>query len=49
VIRLKTRSSPLVVHGSPRPDGEWRVISEDGGGLAMEQWQDGQLNARLAG
>lgn len=48
VIRLKTRSAPVVMHGVPRPDGEWRVVEDSPERLLMEQWQDGQVGVRLA-
>ncbi|MFG1461432.1 FAD-dependent oxidoreductase [Xanthobacter sp. DSM 24535] len=48
VIRLKTRVLPLVIHGAPHPQGDWRVIADDGAHLEMEQWYAGELQARLA-
>jgi rubredoxin-NAD+ reductase len=48
VIRLKTRSAPIVIHGAPDPRGAWTVIQDNGDGLVMEQWRDGTLRSRLA-
>ncbi|VTZ25361.1 Rubredoxin [Methylocella tundrae] len=48
VIRLKTRSMPLVMYGTPHPDGEWRIVEDDTERLVMEQWQNGELTSRLA-
>ncbi|MFG1425463.1 FAD-dependent oxidoreductase [Roseixanthobacter glucoisosaccharinicivorans] len=48
VIRLKSRALPVALHGLPHPNGAWRVISDDGAHLEMEQWHDGVLRARLA-
>jgi rubredoxin-NAD+ reductase len=47
VIRLKTRSLPIVVHGQPRRDGQWRVVEADESRLCMQQWQDERLIATL--
>ncbi|OZI60514.1 FAD-dependent oxidoreductase [Bordetella genomosp. 11] len=47
LIRLKTRACPVVVHGVPRADGEWRVSHSTGQDLRMEQWHGGMLVARL--
>jgi len=48
VIRLKTRSAPITIHGAPDPQGAWRVIQDSRDGLVMEQWRDGTLRSRLA-
>ncbi|OYX69960.1 MAG: rubredoxin [Rhizobiales bacterium 32-66-11] len=48
VIRLKSRVLPVALHGLPHPSGAWRVISDDGAHLEMEQWHEGALRARLA-
>jgi rubredoxin---NAD+ reductase len=48
VIRLKTRSAPIIIHGAPDPQGAWRVIQDSRDGLVMEQWSDGTLKSRLA-
>lgn len=47
VVRLKTRSVPIVVHGTPMRDGEWRVIDETADFLHMQQWRDGVAIATL--
>jgi rubredoxin---NAD+ reductase len=47
VIRLKTRSAPVVVEGSIRRGGEWRHVEGAQGELIMEQWLDGNVTARL--
>lgn len=47
VVRLKTKSAPVVMHGLPVKDGEWRVLADDGHGLAMEQWHEDFMVARL--
>ncbi|ELS4492830.1 TPA: FAD-dependent oxidoreductase [Klebsiella michiganensis] len=47
VIRLKTRSLPIEIHGAPCKQGEWRVLDEKEGYLFMEQWLDGQAVAKL--
>ena len=48
VIRLKTRSVPIVIHGRPVPGAPWQVIEESESRLVMEQWREGRLGARLA-
>ena len=48
VLRLKTRSTPVVVHGAPIAGAEWTVIEDTVERLMMEQWADGALVARLA-
>lgn len=48
VIRLKTRSAPVVVEGAVSAAGEWRVIRDDAEALVMEQWVNGERVARLA-
>jgi rubredoxin-NAD+ reductase len=47
VIRLKTKSTPIVLHGAPRAGMPWREI-ESGSHLVMEQWVDGACVSRLA-
>ena len=47
VVRLKVRSAPVVMHGVPTADAEWRVLVDDDAGLAMEQWRGDSLVARL--
>jgi rubredoxin-NAD+ reductase len=41
VIRLKTHSLPVVMHGLPALDGQWRVMSETKTQLKMAQCVDG--------
>lgn len=41
VIRLKTRSLPLVIHGQPCSDLEWQTVTDDGDYLLMQQLRDG--------
>ncbi|GLK79146.1 FAD-dependent oxidoreductase [Methylopila turkensis] len=48
VIRLKTRSTPVVIEGAPSTAGEWRVLQDDADALVMEQWAGGARVARLA-
>ena len=47
VIRLKTRSAPVVIEGAIKTGGEWRIVSETESELVMEQRQGGELIARL--
>lgn len=47
VVRLKTRSVPIVVHGTPMRDGEWRVLDDTADFLHMQQWRDGVAIATL--
>lgn len=46
-IRLKTRSTPVVMRGAPGL-GEWRVVEDGPERLVMEQWRDGEIAVRLA-
>jgi rubredoxin-NAD+ reductase len=48
VVRLKTKSAPLVMHGLPAKDGEWRVVAGSQTRFAMEQWRGGDVVARLS-
>ncbi|TDR88988.1 FAD-dependent oxidoreductase [Enterovirga rhinocerotis] len=48
VIRLKTSSTPLVLHGLPRPGGDWRILEDSADRLVMEQWRGGKPAVRLA-
>ena len=41
VIRLKTHSLPVVLHGSPVSHGQWRVVSDTPKQLKMAQQVDG--------
>jgi rubredoxin---NAD+ reductase len=47
VIRLKTRSLPVELHGVPLPGGDWEVEEESTARLAMVQRRDGEVVARL--
>jgi len=47
VVRLKTRSLPVVLHGLPSPDLSWATTSETPNELVMEQCVDGQVRAQL--
>jgi rubredoxin-NAD+ reductase len=47
VIRLKTRSLPIVIRGVPDTDGRWHTIREDKDALVMEQYVDQQAIALL--
>lgn len=47
VVRLKTRSMPVVLHGLPNPEGQWQVVNQDDFMLVMEQWIGGQAVAKL--
>ena len=47
VIRLKTRSLPIEMHGTPCAQGEWRVVREDQDCLLMEQQVDGRTASTL--
>lgn len=47
VIRLKTRLLPVLVHGLPCADGEWRVLEETDDYLYMQQWRAGRAVAKL--
>ncbi|KQO45460.1 rubredoxin [Methylobacterium sp. Leaf86] len=48
VIRLKTRSAPVELHGIPVPGAPWHVIEDTERRLAMEQRHDGGITAWLA-
>lgn len=47
VIRLKTRSVPIVLHGLPAPDGHWEVVLESADELVMEQKMGERIVSRL--
>ncbi|WP_271411239.1 FAD-dependent oxidoreductase [Pseudomonas sp. Q1-7] len=47
VIRLKTRSLPIEMHGTPCAAGQWRVVHEDDSYLLMEQQVDGRTASTL--
>ncbi|WP_232628724.1 FAD-dependent oxidoreductase [Methylobacterium sp. Leaf118] len=48
VIRLKTRSAPIALHGTPVAGLPWHVVEESPHRLAMEQRQGGDVTAWLA-
>ena len=48
VIRLKTRSAPIALHGAPVAGSPWHVVEESEHRLAMEQRHDGAVTAWLA-
>ncbi len=47
VIRLKTKSIPVVMHGLPVPSGHWQVVQDLATKLLMQQCLDGQIIASL--
>ncbi|RTY58901.1 rubredoxin [Pseudomonas veronii] len=47
IIRLKTRSLPIEIHGSPCQEGEWVVVEEDVNYLVMHQIVNGQPGSLL--
>lgn len=47
IIRLKTKSAPIMLHGTPHPDAVWRTVRDDATSLVMEQWRAGKLASRL--
>jgi rubredoxin-NAD+ reductase len=47
VIRVKTRSTPIVVRGLPSRELDWQVVEEDDGHLAMAQYRDGDIVSSL--
>ena len=47
VIRLKTRSLPVVVHGTPVRGAPWQMVENTPARLAMEQWRGADCLARL--
>ncbi|GAB6846076.1 rubredoxin-NAD+ reductase [Methylorubrum rhodinum] len=48
VIRLKTRSAPIALHGTPVAGAPWHVVEDSPQRLAMEQRQGGEVIAWLA-
>jgi rubredoxin-NAD+ reductase len=48
VIRLKTKSAPVMLQGAPHPEASWRTIRDDATALVMEQWRGDQLTSRLS-
>jgi rubredoxin-NAD+ reductase len=50
VVRLKTRSLPIELHGMPVTEGIWITVSQGNGYLRMEQWfEDNQVSTLLVG
>lgn len=47
VIRLKTRSLPIVVRGIPVPDQQWFIVTDDANKLVMEQRDNQQTTVSL--
>jgi rubredoxin-NAD+ reductase len=47
VIRVKTRSTPIVVRGLPSCELDWQIVEEDDGHLAMAQYRDGDIVSSL--
>jgi rubredoxin-NAD+ reductase len=47
IIRLKTRSLPIVVRGLPQEKGEWKVVSHTHDELVMEQYVNKEVVALL--
>lgn len=47
IIRLKTRSLPIEIHGAPCQEGEWVVVEEDAHYLVMQQLVDGKAGSLL--
>jgi rubredoxin-NAD+ reductase len=48
VIRLKTKSAPVMLQGAPHPEGTWRTVRDDAAALVMEQWRGGERTSRLS-
>ncbi|CAB3799889.1 FAD-dependent oxidoreductase [Pararobbsia alpina] len=47
VIRVKTRSTPIVVRGMPSRELDWQIVEEDDEHLAMAQYRDGEIVSSL--
>jgi rubredoxin-NAD+ reductase len=47
VLRVKTRSLPILMRGAPSRDLQWEVVDEDEQQLSMAQYRDGALIASL--
>lgn len=47
VIRVKTKSLPIVLHGAPQPQLDWLVLEETPDLLVMQQARDGQVLSTL--
>jgi len=47
VLRVKTRSLPILMRGAPSRDLQWEVVDEDEQQLSMAQYRDGAVTASL--
>lgn len=47
VIRLKTKSLPIEIHGNPCREGQWVVVTEDANQLVMQQLINGTPSSTL--
>ena len=47
VIRVKTKSLPIVLHGAPQPQLDWLVLEDTPDLLVMQQERDGQVLSSL--
>ena len=47
VVRLKTRSLPIVIHGMPVADGEWHTVCDNDKELIVEQRIRDEVVAQL--
>ncbi|HBI82313.1 MAG TPA: rubredoxin [Alcaligenaceae bacterium] len=47
VIRVKTKSLPILLHGAPRPNGCWSVLEDSPDVLVMHQTENGQVISML--
>ena len=47
VIRLKTKSLPILLHGVPHREGAWEIVEDHDDFLTMRQMHDQQLVATL--
>jgi rubredoxin-NAD+ reductase len=47
VIRVKTRSTSIVVRGLPSRGLDWQIVEEDDEHLAMAQYRDGDIVSSL--
>ncbi|HEY1857466.1 MAG TPA: FAD-dependent oxidoreductase [Acidocella sp.] len=48
VIRLKTKSAPVMLHGTPHAEATWRTLRDDATTLVMEQWRGGERTSTLS-
>jgi rubredoxin-NAD+ reductase len=47
ILRVKTRSLPILMRGAPSRDLQWEVVDEDEQQLSMAQYRDGAVTASL--